>query len=312
MKEQRTEPQGTAGNTSFAANLALLRREHGLSQEQLAERLGVSRQSVSKWESSVCLPELATLDVLCTMFGCTLDTLLRGSVEKADCDALAAYDSEWNIFAGAVTFGVAAILLGITLTCLCLFAGLPENVAGFVTLLGIIVGVVTFVASGIRHGDFEKGHPAIEIVYPPEQPAAFARKFPWLMAGGVGLILADTAMIALLAPTFEARLGAARGDALAGTLFMLVLTAAVGILVWGGMQQGKYTDPDEQRRRRDEPAYARRQDRIGRAVAVLWLLTVLVYLLWGFLGDAWQINWVAFVAGGLLTAALSVLLGEEK
>lgn len=40
-------------NTAFAANLALLRRERGLSQEQLAERLGVSRQSVSKWESGV-------------------------------------------------------------------------------------------------------------------------------------------------------------------------------------------------------------------------------------------------------------------
>lgn len=36
---------------AFAANLALLRRSAGLSQEQLAERLDVSRQSVSKWES---------------------------------------------------------------------------------------------------------------------------------------------------------------------------------------------------------------------------------------------------------------------
>ena len=38
-------------NAAFAANLALLRRSTGLSQEQLAERLDVSRQSVSKWES---------------------------------------------------------------------------------------------------------------------------------------------------------------------------------------------------------------------------------------------------------------------
>lgn len=40
-------------NAAFAANLALLRRNAGLSQEQLAEKLDVSRQSVSKWESGV-------------------------------------------------------------------------------------------------------------------------------------------------------------------------------------------------------------------------------------------------------------------
>ena len=75
---------------AFADNLALLRANHNMTQEQLAERLGVSRQSVSKWESGVCLPELATLDTLCSLFDCTLDNLLRGSVAQADLAALEA------------------------------------------------------------------------------------------------------------------------------------------------------------------------------------------------------------------------------
>ena len=40
-------------NTAFGANLTHLRTARGLTQEQLAETLGVSRQSVSKWESGV-------------------------------------------------------------------------------------------------------------------------------------------------------------------------------------------------------------------------------------------------------------------
>lgn len=299
-------------NTAFAANLALLRRERGLSQEQLAERLGVSRQSVSKWESGVCLPELATLDTLCTMFGCTLDTLLRGDVAREDLNALEAYDAEWNAFAKAITFGVAAVLLGVTLSCLCLMAGMPDNVAGFVVLLGVIAGTVTFVASGIRHDAFEKAHPAADIIYPPERREPFARKFPWLMAGGVGLILADTAMMALVAPVLLDRLGLERGEPLTGALFMLLVTVAAVILVWGGLQQGKYTNPEEQRRLRDDADYARREGVMGRAMAVLWLLVVMVFLLWGFLGDAWHINWVVFIAGGLLSAVISVLLEHKE
>lgn len=53
------------------------RRQLGLSQEELAERLGVSRQAVSKWELGVSLPELDTVVALAKTFGVTTDYLLR-------------------------------------------------------------------------------------------------------------------------------------------------------------------------------------------------------------------------------------------
>ncbi len=43
---------------NFANNIKAIRKENNLSQEQLAEKLGVSRQSVSKWESSQSYPEM--------------------------------------------------------------------------------------------------------------------------------------------------------------------------------------------------------------------------------------------------------------
>ena len=63
----------------FSARLAALRRQKGLSQEQLAEQIGVSRQAVSKWESAQCLPETETLALLCMALGCSADTLLFGN-----------------------------------------------------------------------------------------------------------------------------------------------------------------------------------------------------------------------------------------
>lgn len=60
------------------ANLPYLRKTNGnLTQERLAEKLGVSRQTVSKWESGEAYPEIPKLMDLCDIFHCTLDDLLR-------------------------------------------------------------------------------------------------------------------------------------------------------------------------------------------------------------------------------------------
>ena len=55
-----------------------LRRQKKLSQGELADRLDVSRQSVSKWETDASIPELDKLIKLSDLFGVTLDTLIRG------------------------------------------------------------------------------------------------------------------------------------------------------------------------------------------------------------------------------------------
>ena len=54
-----------------------LRRKNGLSQEQLAERIGVSRQAVSKWEGGLSVPELDNLRSLSECFHITLDELTQ-------------------------------------------------------------------------------------------------------------------------------------------------------------------------------------------------------------------------------------------
>lgn len=75
----------------FCDKLIELRRERGLSQEQLADQLDVSRQSVSKWESDQTMPELSKLITLSEIFEVSLDYLMRdyimdrsGTREKKD------------------------------------------------------------------------------------------------------------------------------------------------------------------------------------------------------------------------------------
>ncbi len=65
-------------------NLKYLRKKHNFSQEELAEKLGVSRQSVAKWENGESLPDILRCGELALLFGTTIDNLVNYSFEKED------------------------------------------------------------------------------------------------------------------------------------------------------------------------------------------------------------------------------------
>ncbi len=63
----------------LGVRIALLRRAQGLTQTQIADRLGVTPQAVSKWERGLACPDLVCLDELSDLLGISIDTLLRGA-----------------------------------------------------------------------------------------------------------------------------------------------------------------------------------------------------------------------------------------
>ena len=73
--------KGTVMNVEIAQRLAELRRERGFSQEDLASRLGLSRQAVSKWERAESAPDMGNLIALADLYEVTIDELLRVSPE---------------------------------------------------------------------------------------------------------------------------------------------------------------------------------------------------------------------------------------
>lgn len=65
----------------FGDNLKNLRKSKNLSQEDLSEKVGVSRQSISKWENSEAYPEMNNLLILCKIFNCRINDLLSEKIE---------------------------------------------------------------------------------------------------------------------------------------------------------------------------------------------------------------------------------------
>ncbi len=68
----------------FGDKLIALRKKRGLSQEELAEKLNVSRQSVSKWESNNTYPETEKIVQICNLFNCSMDDLINDKVIDID------------------------------------------------------------------------------------------------------------------------------------------------------------------------------------------------------------------------------------
>lgn len=92
---------------SFRDNLQHLRAARDLSQAQLATLLGVSRQSVAKWEAEKSYPEMDKLIKLCDLFECSLDDLVRGDLagreatEEGDEEAAVAIEAVEALCAAA-------------------------------------------------------------------------------------------------------------------------------------------------------------------------------------------------------------------
>ncbi len=72
---------------TIGEKITALRNAAGMSQDALDDRLSVSRQSVSKWETGGATPDLDKLLALCDLFGVTLDELVRGEIAEAEAPA---------------------------------------------------------------------------------------------------------------------------------------------------------------------------------------------------------------------------------
>ena len=76
-----TEKRGEKMKLTIGANIRALRRKNRITQEQLAEKLGVSYQSVSRWENDTCYPDMELLPALARIFSVSIDRLLGVSEE---------------------------------------------------------------------------------------------------------------------------------------------------------------------------------------------------------------------------------------
>ncbi len=294
---------------SFGENLQFYRKRQNITQEQLAEQMEVSRQTVSKWEAGASYPEMEKLMQLCGIFSCSMDILLRGTAEDSVHEDTEDYDAHMNTFGKRITCGIAVILFGLSVMQLMTGFRVHEALATAVMLVFVVVGVLIFVVAGMQNEYFRKKHPEIRPFYSEETIESFEKKFPVYIAAGVGLILAGVIFIVIseLLPV-----PAGGSEDIYTAVFLFILTVAVPLIVYAGMQKEKYDIEKYNKENKREPAEEEKGKIIGVWCGCIMMAAVILFLVGGFVWEAWKISWVVFPVGGILCGIVSSILSVRK
>ena len=141
--------------TAIGSYIAKKRREKNLTQEQLAEKLGVSNKTISKWENGKCMPDYSIIEQLCKELTVTLSELMDG--EDAADDSVRVYDDEQILDLlrrtqelerqKGILYGVILVVLGIASSAMSATVG-GSDVRDFIS--GILMGLsVAEILAGI-------------------------------------------------------------------------------------------------------------------------------------------------------------------
>ena len=224
-------------NEKFSTNLQFYRRRMDMTQEQLAERLDVSRQSISKWEAGAAFPEMDKLLRMCEMFACPMDTLLRGDAEAVTVGDAHDYDRHMKRFAYIMSGGTGLMFVSATVLLTLLSLGVHVAISVVSMLAFVIAGIMVMICTGMGDEEFKKKNPAIQAFYTREQIEASNRRFRVGMTGFTGLLFGSALFIiatyALPEPAFASRL-------FYWAIFALIFTVAIVGLQLTGMLHDRY------------------------------------------------------------------------
>lgn len=319
----------------LAEKIVTLRKRAGWSQEELAAQLGVSRQSVSKWEGAQSVPDMQKVVQMSRLFGVTTDYLLKeelGEPEPAQSEPDAplrcvtmeqAADYLSLRRAAAPKLAAATLLCVLSPVALLLLAALSdrpgaalsENAAAGIGLCVLLVLVAAAVAVFITCAAQVKAY-------------AFLETEPFETAYGVTGMVRERRAAAALEHTRGKVAGTVLCILSAVPLFiavclngpdllyvaavcLLLVLAGVGsaLFVYGGVYQAAMD------RLLEEGDYVRPRKRqngvVGAISSIYWLTVTAAYLLWTF-GPWWdaqpQDTWILWAVAGVLYGAVMALV----
>ena len=304
------------------------RKKNGWSQEELADRLGVSRQSVSKWEGAQAVPDMKKIIQMSELFGVSTDYLLIDDIEEPKAPEVTPVDSgleetvrqvsmeEASAFlehngraAGTISTGVMMCILSPVL--LILLSGLAEaekiamntriaEMAGTAVLLIIVATAVgMFVMTGMRGKEYEYlENLDIDTAYgvsgmARERRSQYAERHTRLLI--VGIMLCIIAAVPLLILDMSNYSNNTDVLPIAGVCLMIMTVAAgVKMIVLTCIRQDGFDKLLE------EGDYTRLNKKAGKYDGVYWGIALAVYLIWSFVTNRWDISWIVWPIAGVL------------
>ena len=307
---------------SLGENLQYLRKKKNITQEQLAEQLDVSRQSVSKWESDTTYPEMDKLLQLCRMFHCNMDELIQGNIRDINVEVKEEYDKHMNQFSKYICLGVGIIILGIAV--MFLFYGMNYFIGGdaeffkeeFTTLIFFIfltVGVAMLILMGMQHSNFVKKNPILDFFYTQKEIDAFDKKFSVFIVTGVSLILIGIILLLGIEAIYPEIDSNEYLESLFSCIFMIFIAIAVMIFIYAGIQKSKYNIKEYNESNDKDSDLYKKNDLAGTVCGCIMMIAVIVFLIAGLGFGEWGMSApVIFSVAGIICGIASIIIHHRK
>ncbi|MGX8773883.1 MAG: helix-turn-helix domain-containing protein [Bacillota bacterium] len=307
------------------------RKKNGWSQEELAEKLGVSRQSVSKWEGAQAIPDMKKILQLAELFGVTTDYLLKDEIEDRPEMAIEPVDrdlvetvrsvsiEEANAFldhnakaARTISTGVMLCILSPIILILLLGAAATDNsgvseytaiaVGVCVLIIMAAIAVAMFLSVGMRGKRFEYLEELnIETEYGvsgmvKERQDRYSETHSRMLI--VGIVLCIIAVIPVLIMSCMSGMQSPEEAGLPILVSVAVLLALVSVgvkmIVLTCTINGGYDKLLE------EGDYTRLNKKVSRNDGIYWIIVLAIYFAWSFITGRWELTWIVWPIAGVL------------
>lgn len=324
---------------TLADKIILLRKKQGWSQEELADKMDISRQAVSKWEMEQSVPDLDKIIQMSELFGVTTDYLLKDTKDEAPMPEIKQETKsvfaegksnkqltleEANRFlaserkaSGKYAFGVfecifspvpLLFLLALWYADFSISEGVAQSVGVIFLLLIIASAVVVFILAAIngsefdyiRNGRFEADQSVTN--YVQEQKRNYKHTFANAIATGVALCVVSPVPLIAVALT--------ENDELAifcVCLLLFFVAIGVALMTFVGIRWGALNDILK------EGEYSnvenKKKNNIMKPISsIFWLSVIAGYLGYSFYTKDWNRSWIIWPVAGLLFGVVSAVI----
>ena len=302
----------------FSQNLQKLRASKNISQEQLADKIGVSRQSVSAWESGKSSPELEKLVAISNLFNVSLDELTGEiSTKKIDFDK-EDYNKTYRKIAIIRSLGIFILFLGITLATFSsgydfkmrqslLSDSMPDFsiLSSIVLMLSLAIAVPLFILA--RNFDktaienLTESNTKINEVFSKKeiQNAESIESFSKMALVSIIFITIASHQVIYNFTNL--------GGRSASTIFMLLLGIGLSISTYGNSIFAKISNFNE-----IESENKEKNRKIGLFAAITMMSITAIYLTYSFITSDWSSARIFYPVGGIAVGIFAVITNHKK
>lgn len=322
----------------LSEKILTLRKKNGWSQEELAEKLNVTRQSVSKWEIAASIPDIGKILELAQIFGVTTDFLLKDDIEEmqyttdsdsheASCGPRVTVQEANEYFTckakSGKAMGLAAAFFILCPAPLLALMGLSEipsfplsevfcaGVGVILILLSVSAGITVSVFDDsrmkrfhyLKNFDFELEYGVAGIA--EEKREAFRKTYTRMQVIGTCLCVLSAVPV-LIAGFVDA---SETIGSFSVILLLCFVAAAVFVFSISGSKQDSYDLLLQEGK--FSPKERAKENRVKIFSRFYWPIITAIYLVWTLRERQWRTTWIVWVVGGLLYAAIAAVLKKE-